>query len=322
MRAADKAAQLVRQMLAFGRAQPLQPQSVDLNDFVLKNQELTSKAVGGRVHLSADIEPGLAPLFVDPVQLELALLNLVFNARDAMQMAGGHIVVTGRAARPGETEGLAGGRYVLLEVADDGPGMDAETRARAFEPYFTTKPVGAGSGLGLPQVLAFARQSGGDVRLHSAPGAGTRIGLLLPTTELPPLPAGSPAAAQGPQRPLHILMAEDDPLVSSVVAPALQGEGHRITLCGSADAALELLLRGGEAHGYDLLFTDVVMPGKLTGMDLALWCREHRATLSVVVATGYTPQQADARIEILRKPYGMAELLDALARASRIQAGA
>jgi len=313
LRATAKAAALVRQMLTFGRRQALQPQSVDLGDFVLKTQELTSKAVGARVQLSAHIEPRLPALFVDPTQLELALLNLVFNARDAMP-DGGHITLTGRLAEPAETAGLqTGRRYLCIEVADDGPGMDAETQAKAFEPYFTTKPVGTGSGLGLPQVLALARQSGGDARLQSKPGEGTRVSLYLPASEQRAEAPAASAGAPQPSRQLRLLMVEDDPLVASVVLPALQGEGHKVTLCNSADEALQRLLQG---QPFDVLFTDVVMPGRMSGLDLVAWCREHLPALPTVVATGYSAQAPDTHAQLLRKPYAIDTLLSALQQAA------
>lgn len=309
LRATSKAADLVRQMLAFGRSQPLRPQPLDFNDFVLKSQELMRKAVGERATLSAAIEPALPPLLVDATQLELAVLNLVFNARDALA-GGGHIVLGARLATADEAGALPPGRYVRVQVADDGPGMDAATRERAFEPYFTTKPVGAGSGLGLAQVLAFARQSGGDAVLDSAPGEGTRVTLLLPATDA--APAASPAADAGtlPLRPLRILMVEDDVLVASVVVPALQRERHEVVLCNSADAAQTTLL--AEGRPFDVLFSDIVMPGRLSGSDLLAWCRRHCPGLPVLLATGYSAQAVEPGVAVLRKPYDIQALLAAL----------
>jgi signal transduction histidine kinase len=311
MRATSKAAALIRHMMVFGRGQPLAPQPVFLADLLLKSQELTSKALGQRIGLTAAIEPELPALFVDPTQLELALLNLVFNARDAMP-DGGHVVIEGRLARPEETAGLGEGRFACLEVSDDGCGMDAHTLERAFDPYFTTKPVGAGSGLGLAQVLSFARSSGGDARIRSAPGTGTRVTLYLPTNAVaaarpdvtPPVPA--------PTAPLDILMVEDDVLVSSVVKPALEGLGHHVTLYGSADEAAAVLSQG---HQFDVLFTDVVMPGTMSGMDLLQWCKANHPALPAVVATGFTTHRLDPGVQVLGKPYGVDELVTALHQA-------
>lgn len=310
-RACSKAASLVRQMLTFGRTEPLDPHPIDLNDFLLNTRELTGKAVGQHIQLSATITPGTPALHVDPTQLELALLNLVFNARDAMP-DGGHIRIVARPAQGAECKDLVGpGPFVWLEVSDEGGGMDERTRAKAFEPYFTTKRIGAGTGLGLAQVRAFARQSGGDVVLDSSPGHGTRVAMLLPACRPEPgaatrEPTSHPSA---PVTPLTVLMVEDDTLVSSVVAPALEAAGHTVRLCHTADEAQALLMTGW--HG-DVLFTDVVMPGTLSGLDLVDWCRTHRPGLHAVVATGYTTQQAGADVTVLRKPYEIADLLIAL----------
>lgn len=311
--ACSRAGDLVRQMLAFGRAQPLQPRPVALADFLLAGEELTRKAVGERVRLAAEIAPALPAVRVDPTQLELALLNLLFNARDAMP-AGGTITVSARLAAPGEAEGLPPGDYVVLAVADEGTGIAPEQQAKVFEPYFTTKPVGAGTGLGLPQVLAFARQSGGDVRLASELGRGTRVAMLLPACAAAPEASAPGPAAAAAGRPLSVLMVEDDPLVASVVAPMLEAAGHRVTLFPSAEEALRRLEEGGT---FDILFTDVVMPGAINGLDLAHWCRMHRPGLPVVLATGYTSQPIAPDLRVLRKPYS----LDALLATLRSEAG-
>jgi signal transduction histidine kinase len=311
MRATAKAADLVRQLLTFGRAQPLQPRAVDLGDWLLKSQELVAKAIGEQVRLTASIEQGLPPLFVDPVQLELAVLNLVFNARDALPQ-GGHVMILGRLAKD-DVLPEGEGTYVCVEVADDGPGMSPETAARAFEPYFTTKPLGRGSGLGLAQVMSFARQSGGDVRLQTSPGGGTRVAMLLPAATGAAAAEALPSAAAtpAPGRPLSILMVEDDALVASVVVPALEIEGHRVHLCRSAEEAMAAL---ASEHDFDVLFTDVVMPGRMTGTDLVSWCRRHRPALPAVVATGYmtTWGELEGHVRVLRKPYGLQDLLSAL----------
>ncbi|MFT3856261.1 MAG: ATP-binding protein [Aquabacterium sp.] len=309
-RACSKAASLVRQMLTFGRAEPLEPHSIDLNDFLLNTRELTGKAVGQNVRLSAAIAPGTPALYVDPTQLELALLNLVFNARDAMPK-GGHIRITARLATPEEAAPLGTDPYVRLEVADDGLGMDTHTLAKAFEPYFTTKSVGAGTGLGLAQVRAFARQSGGEVRIESTLGQGTRVAMFLPICK-PSLALSTADAIQDDETrhlPLTVLMVEDDALVSSVVAPALEAAGHTVQLCHTADEALDVIRNGWQG---DVLFTDVVMPGTMSGLDLVAWCREHRPGLRAVVATGYTTQHAEPGVTVLRKPYEIQDLLMAL----------
>jgi signal transduction histidine kinase/CheY-like chemotaxis protein len=306
--ACNKAADLVRQMLAFGRAQQLHPQPVDLPNLLLRSRELTAKALGERVRLIADLDPALPSVLADPTQLELALLNVIFNARDAMP--GGGTVTVRAWTVDGRDEGLDDAAFVRIDVQDTGTGMDAETLARVFEPYFTTKPVGSGSGLGLPQVQAFARQSGGNVRITSDPGQGTCVTMLLPVAHgvaAPEAPAAAPAARK--HRPLRVLMVEDDILVASVVPAALEHEGHRVTLCRTADDARVLLAQGAPV---DVLFTDVVMPGSMTGLELVAWCRENRPEVPGLLATGYSARTPEGAWKVLRKPYSIEDLLDAL----------
>jgi signal transduction histidine kinase len=309
MAACGRAADQVRQMLAFGRAQQLRPQPVDLANLLLRTRELTGKALGERIALDVHIDPALPPVLADPTQLELALLNLVFNARDAMPTGG---TVTLRAALVEDDIGDERGVPLMrIDVQDTGHGMDADTLARVFEPYFTTKPIGAGSGLGLAQVQAFARQSGGDVRISSTAGQGTCVTLLLPL-------AHGPAAAEPERvardrqsrRPLRVLMVEDDVLVASVVPAALEHEGHQVTLCRTADEARSLLEQRDCA--VDVLFTDIVMPGTITGLELVEWCRVHCPELPALVATGYTSRSPGGVWKVLRKPYAVEDLLDAL----------
>ena len=211
---------------------------------------------------------------------------------------------------------LAAGEYLAIEVIDNGMGISPDALAKVFEPYFTTKPVGVGSGLGLAQVHSFAQQSGGDVRIQSVEGEGTRVTVLLPAA--PPgavMPsAGVNGDAEEPAPPLRILVVEDDPLVASVVTPALQGEGHQVELLGSADAAVIRLSSGVR---FDVVFTDVVMPGAMNGLELARWVREHRPEIGVLVATGYAPRDPGPGSQVLRKPYRLADLSRAAQRRER-----
>ncbi len=313
-RATGKATNLVKQMLAFGRAHALEPEPVDLSDFVLKISELSAKAAGANVTLRAHIEPGLPAVFVDPTQLELALLNLIFNARDAMPQ-GGQIDLRAALTDASET-GLPESvhrHYVRLEVRDDGPGMDAATLHKAFDPYFTTKPVGAGSGLGLAQVLSFARQSGGDARILSDAGRGTTVVLFLPPTAHSPVQnPDAPVKSKIDCRALRVLMVEDDPLVASVVVPAIEAAGHTVTHCQSGDEAKRIL---AENNVFDVIFSDVVMPGATTGVDLEKWCRTAHPHIAVVLATGYSAQAPQSDVAVLRKPYHLDDLLLALQKA-------
>ena len=314
-RALDKAATLVRQMLAFGRSQTLKPQAIDLHDFVLRCEDLMGRAVGGKVRLTADIEPGLPPLMADPTQFELALLNLVFNARDAMP-GGGTVMIRGRLASATQAATLPAGRYLAVDVVDTGGGMDAEVLQRVFEPYFTTKAVGVGSGLGLPQVRAFALQSGGAATISSERGVGTTVSLLLPVTSDPVREVGAAAAAAAEFMPLRVLFVEDDLLVSSVVVPALRAAGHSVRHSLNGDAAVRALQDGGL---FDVVFTDVVMPGTMSGLDLAAWCQANIPAMAVIVATGYTTQHIDAGVKVLSKPYSMELLLKELQFSVRVK---
>ena len=314
-RALDKAATLVRQMLAFGRTQPLKPQPIDLHDFVLRCEDLIGRAVGGKVRLSADIEPGLPPLMADATQFELALLNLVFNARDAMP-DGGTVLIRGRVASATQAAALPAGRYLAVDVVDSGGGMDAEVLQRVFEPYFTTKAVGVGSGLGLPQVRAFAVQSGGAATISSERGVGTTVSLLLPVSSQAVTETGPAAAMSAEFMPLRVLFVEDDLLVSSVVVPALRAAGHTVRHCLTGDAAAHALQDGGL---FDVVFTDVVMPGTMSGLDLATWCQANMPGMAAIVATGYTTQHIEAGVKVMSKPYSIDVLLMELQYAVRVK---
>lgn len=316
-RATGKASGLVKQMLAFGRAQKLEPTSVDLNDFLLRVCELASKAAGPNVLIRANVASKLPAVFVDPTQLELALLNLIFNARDAMQ-GQGEISIrafldAGASADP--TPAPASARLVVLEVRDTGPGMDEDTLRKAFDPYFTTKPVGSGSGLGLPQVQSFTRQSGGSVNIISEPGSGTTVQMLLPSTAVPAaLRPSREIDKPDSSRALRVLMVEDDPLVASVVLPAIEDMGHSVTQCVTADQAKGRIQQGGM---FDVVFSDVVMPGFTNGFDLAKWCAAQTPPIPVVLATGYSAKAPETEVVVLRKPYDLNELARALQEAAQ-----
>jgi len=314
MRATSRAADLVRQMLTFGRTQSLQPVRLDFADFLLKSRELLGKAGDARVVLEAIVEPNLPHLHVDPAQLELALLNLVFNARDAL-IERGRIAICARAV-PDESPAM-----VEIAVRDNGVGMDEETRRKALEPYFTTKSVGKGSGLGLAQVHAFAVQSGGRISIESTPGLGTTVTMVLPSIdgEAPLLrDVQTKTVDSESAHTWRILMVEDDVLVTSVVAAALRAAGHELTLRTTADDALKLLATPDPP--FDILFTDVVMPGSMSGVDLADWCRRHRPLIACVVASGYTGERAIGQ-RLLLKPYTLDELFGAFDLAAKARDG-
>ncbi len=305
---AERGAALTRRLLAFARRQELRPEAIDLARLMAGMDELLHRTVGPLCRIVTEIPPGLPQARADVNQVELALLNLAVNARDAMPL-GGDLRITARAASstaPGAPPALAPGRYLCLAVTDSGTGMDAATLARATEPFFTTKGVGKGSGLGLSMVHGLAAQSGGVLHIESTPGRGTTVELWLPvdsTGAAPaePLPAEPPPEAPRASRPLAILLVDDDPLVQSGSAAMLEDLGHRVTLAGSGAAALELLAAG---HGFDLMITDFAMPG-MDGLDLARRATQLRPLLPVVLATGFADLAVTAETTLPRldKPY-------------------
>jgi PAS domain S-box-containing protein len=307
---------LSQRMLAFARKQELKPQAVDLVDLVYGMSELIDGTLGARFQLATRFAFRLDRVLVDPHQLELALLNLVVNARDAYGDEGGRIAIEAdmMEAPHADVPGLAEGRYVRLAVIDQGPGMDERTLARATDPFFTTKGVGKGTGLGLSMVHGLAAQSRGRLVLRSQPAVGTRADIWLPIVapglvDAPlPLIAVSPMTA--PAEALRVLAVDDDVLVLSTLKALLEDMGHVVTAASSGDRAIDLL-RGTDR--YDLLLTDYAMP-KITGADVAMVARGARPGLPIVLATGYADLAMDAFPGMLRldKPFDRAKLAHAI----------
>ena len=309
--AVERGAKLTQQLLAFARRQALHPEPVNVRDRLLGTSELLARAMRADIRLELDLQPDLWPIEVDPTQFELAILNLAFNARDAMP-EGGTLQIEGRnlSIEPGQAlEGLAGD-FVRLVVTDTGTGMSESVLARAIEPFFTTKGVGEGSGLGLSQVYGFARHSGGTARLESTPGQGTTVTLLLPRSAVDALsvPVAAPAVhGAGGGR---ILLVEDDPIVGPLVGGSLEDLGYTVVWAASGDAALAILADGGPV---DLLFTDIVMPGTMNGVELAREARRLRPNLPIVLTTGYSEQPvAGENFSMLAKPYRIEALVKVL----------
>jgi PAS domain S-box-containing protein len=296
---ADRAATLTSHLLAFGRRQALKPEVADLNVRLDAFAEMLGRTLGGNIEVRLDLAPSLPRVEVDLAQLETALLNAAFNARDAMP-DGGRLTLTTEVG-PGDPA------EVLVEIADTGTGMSAEVRDRAFEPFFTTKAVGEGTGLGLSQIHGFAAQAGGRAEIRSAAGEGTAVRIFLPATDRPL--AGPPKAvgpAKGPVD-LSILLVEDNEHVREFAHHLLDELGYKVLSAASADEALELL----GSHSVDVLFSDVVMPGR-SGLELARLARQSYPLLPVLLASGYSEEivgSAGSEFEILRKPYdaGMLE---------------
>ncbi|USI71435.1 PAS domain S-box protein [Sphingomonas morindae] len=308
LQSAERASTLVHRLLAFARRQPLQPQPVDLSALVAGMAELITRTSGPQIRITVDAPAGLPRAHADANQLEMALLNLAVNARDAMP-EGGALGIEVRVAtdRPAE---LAPGRYILLALTDTGIGMDAETLARAVEPFFSTKGLGRGTGLGLSMVHGLARQLGGTLRLASTPGVGTRAELWLPVDERAPRLA-EPHAGNGAatEQAGLALLVDDEAIVRATTAEMLIDLGYRVVEADSAERALALLDKGLDP---DLLVSDHLMPG-MSGSELARAARGPRPTLPVLIISGYADLEKLAPdLPHLAKPFRRDELARAL----------
>jgi len=307
---AERGKSLTQRLLAFARQQDLRPATVDAPKLIRGTIEMLARSIGPSVEIRSDIAPDLWPVRVDANHLELALLNLGVNARDAMP-DGGAITLSARneTIGPGTSEPLPPGDYVCLTVADTGVGMDQATLARATDPFFTTKGVGKGTGLGLSMVDGMAAQSGGSLRLSSCPGGGTTAELRLPCAEGTPAThaAADPAAASIPYR---ILLVDDDALVCSSTSSMLADLGHQVHEASSGKMALEILRAGAK---IDLVLTDQAMPG-MTGLQLAAQIRQAWPELPIMLTTGYAELQDRQGLNLPRlvKPYGQEEMAAAI----------
>jgi len=327
--AVQRGARLVAQLLAFGRRQALDPKVLNVDRFMQEAQDMLRHAVGDAVGLRTRIPEDLWTPYIDPGQLQNALLNLALNSRDAME-GRGTLTIEGRNVSLDQSQ-CAGraeaqpGEYVTLAVSDTGTGMRPEVTGQIFEPFFSTKPSGSGSGLGLSMVYGFVKQSGGHVEVFSDFGHGTTIVLYLPRAPDNPQRVGTTAAVEG-VGPVEtravaggtetILVAEDDQAVRSTVSDLLRGLGYQVLTAPDAASALAIVDSGTRV---DLLFTDVVMPGALTSSELARLARERLPHLAVVFTSGYAHRvivhegRLDAGVDLLPKPY----TLEALARKLR-----
>jgi signal transduction histidine kinase len=298
--AAERGRDLTRQLLAFSRRQHLSPVTLDVNNLIRDFAPLLQQAVGEAVTVDFVLATGELCTHVDPTQLETALLNLAVNARDAMPEGGVLAIRTVREARQAGEDN----DWVAISVEDTGVGMAPEVRERVFEPFFTTKEVGKGSGLGLSQVYGFVRQSEGEVRLDSSVGAGSTFRLRLPLSEQAAQPIRAEAAQQevvgGSEK---VLLVEDDSTVLCLTLDLLTGLGYQVTCATNAAEALEVLKSPAP---IDLLFTDVVMPGGVSGLSLARAARELRPDLAILLSSGFVGEgaaTADVEFPLLDKPY-------------------
>ncbi|WP_425930086.1 PAS domain-containing protein [Pseudomonas sp. NyZ201] len=315
---AQRAASLVHRLLAFSRQQTLQPQATDVGALLRDMEELIQRSVGPAIAVRSQFRDDLWPTFIDPPQLESALLNLCINARDALPNGGlieiaiDNIELDEERGRPLD---LAAGPYLCLSVADNGTGMSADVAARAIDPFFTTKPLGQGTGLGLSMAYGFVRQSGGQLRIVSAPGQGTRIELYLPRHHQSA--AASPARTSARNVPglgsgARIVLVEDQDTLRGVITEILEESGHRVEFYASAVLALPRLKDGTPP---DLLISDIGLPGGLSGRQMAAAVRQVHPQLPVLFITGYDESAAlsDGRlapgISVMTKPFTLEGLM-------------
>jgi PAS domain S-box-containing protein len=322
LHAAERGADLTRQMLAFSRRQPLRSKAVDVNALVHDTARLLERTLGETVTIKLHLAPGLKPALVDESQLETALVNIAINARDAMPNGGALTLETGRtrldAAYAAQHPDVAAGEYDCVTISDTGTGMPPGVVERIFEPFFTTKEAGKGTGLGLSMVYGFVKQTGGHITVYSEPGRGTTFKLFLP------LAAPEQAnVAEGDGSPLSrvaggeiILAVDDNPSVRATVVRQLRGLGYGVREADGPQAALDILDRGDD---IDLLFTDIVMPGGINGKELATRAREKRPDLKVLFTSGFPGASLtdsavlDQGDMLLSKPYRKHDLAKALA---------
>ncbi|HSB96619.1 MAG TPA: ATP-binding protein [Spongiibacteraceae bacterium] len=316
VKGAERGASLTRQLLAFGRRQALAAKPFGVNKLVLEMSDLLHRTLGEKIEIVTKLAPELWHAAADPHQLENALLNLAVNARDAMPAGGCLSIETGNAyldAAHNSTENSrSAGEYVCIAVTDTGFGMNEEVLSKAFEPFFTTKEVGAGSGLGLSQIYGYVKQSGGDVKIRSAPGQGTTITIYLPRSADQQVEAPV-EIQQMPAMPdtETILVVEDEKIVLLTAVQSLKGVGYNVLQADSATTALDILK---SEQTIDILFTDVVMPGQLNGVELAVEALRLRPNIKVLLASGYTRSALTDQhglsedVPILQKPYRTQEL--------------
>jgi CheY-like chemotaxis protein len=306
VQAAQRGATLTQRMLAFARKQQLDVEAVDLIGCVREMTEMLGRTIGPGVNIRTEFPLILPPVLADRSQLELALMNLVVNARDAMP-EGGDIVFSARVSDPA----LQDGQFVCLSVTDNGEGMDLETVQRAVEPFFTTKGVGKGTGLGLSMVQGMVEQCGGRFELSSEVGKGTTATIWLKAAEAvkPAAPVELPDEPVKARRSLRILAVDDDPIVLLNTATTLTDMGHHVLQADSGPAALDLLAR----EPIDLLLTDYTMP-KMTGAELIDRAREHRPELKAIIASGFAsvPEGKALGVPRLAKPFSDHELAGAI----------
>jgi CheY-like chemotaxis protein len=314
--AANRGAALTERLLAFSRKQALDPRPIGVNDLLKSMTALFERTLGETIQLRFEIDADVAPCMVDRAQLENAILNLVINARDAMN-SGGVITIgtsntTLHAHDVAEYPEAEAGDYVSIAVRDTGTGMRDQVRARAFEPFFTTKEVGAGSGLGLSMVYGFVKQSGGQVSIESEEGSGTEVRLYLPQTSLLPDPIEGVDTNSAPTgRRESLLVVEDDPALRKVIVAFLSERNYQVAAAPDGSEALEIL---DESGPFDLLLSDIILPGEFSGQELANEVTHRQPSIKILLMSGYASDAFEDRARpadyanLLQKPFSMGSL--------------
>ncbi|MBR0828317.1 CHASE3 domain-containing protein [Bradyrhizobium manausense] len=316
LEAADRCAELIQHLLAFARKQPLRPRNVEINAALTDIAKLLRPTLGEQIQIETALEQGAVTSHIDPSRLTNAVLNMAINARDAMPGGGKLLLETHKVeldeAYAQANPGVVPGPYVMVAVSDTGTGMSKEIQEQAFEPFFTTKEVGKGSGLGLSMVYGFVRQSGGHIKIYSELGHGTTIKLYLPPGQ-GEMEAAGPVAAPSGGGVETIFVVEDDNLVRTFVTAQLESLGYKTIAAADSRAALALVDRGA---AFDLLFTDIVIPGGMSGRELAEVITKRRPGLKVLFTSGYTDDAVVQQgklgegVRLLTKPYRRNQLAD------------
>jgi CheY-like chemotaxis protein len=314
--AANRGAALTGRLLAFSRKQALDPRPIGIGDLLTSMTDLLERTLGETIQLRLEVSAGTASGMVDRAQLENAILNLVINARDAMR-GGGSITIeasniTLDAHDVAEYPETASGDYVSIAVRDTGVGMSAQVQARVFEPFFTTKDMGAGSGLGLSMVYGFVRQSGGHISIESEEGSGTEVRLYLPRTDLSPDPIEDIDIGAAPtgQRE-SVLVVEDDPALRVVIVSFLERHNYQVTAAPDGSEALAIL---DESGPFDLLLSDIILPGEFSGPELANEITRRQPSIKILLMSGYASDAFEGKsspsdyVNLLKKPFSMGTL--------------
>jgi len=304
--ASQRGAALTSQLLSFARRQSVNPQTIDVGDSIFSVRDVLDTGLGSAIELQIEADNGIWPITVDRAEFETALVNLVINARDAMPQGGN---VTVQAKNVFVDDGVAKGDFVAIKVRDTGTGIPDDVLAKIFDPFFTTKPIGKGTGLGLSQVHGFVHQAGGTIAVDSELGKGTSFTVCLPRS--------TAALTRRPEQLCHrgtgtVLLVEDNPDVANASTGLLEELGYAVRWASDVDSALGEIA----ANGVDLVLSDIVMPGKMDGLALARILKQKHPGLPILLATGYSEaaRNAAAEFPILRKPYQIHELNEALSR--------